>query len=100
MAKDPTTFAGSAGHLPEVAAELGKKAGATASKARIDPKTGRQMRGLALCSPERRREVARKGGLAVPKEKRTFFRDPELQREAATKGGYASRGGGRRKPKD
>lgn len=50
-------------------------------------------------TPERRREVARNGGLSVPKEKRSFARDRALAASAGRKGGATSRGGGRpRKP--
>jgi general stress protein YciG/DNA-directed RNA polymerase specialized sigma24 family protein len=37
--------------------------------------------------PERRREIARKGGGSVPKEKRSFSRNPDLAAEAGRKGG-------------
>ncbi|RTL88629.1 MAG: stress-induced protein [Hyphomicrobiales bacterium] len=73
-------------------------------------------------SPEKQREIARKGGRSVPAEKRSFSqnadlavnagrkggksvdpakrsfsRDPELASKAGVKGGTASHGGG--KPK-
>jgi general stress protein YciG len=44
-------------------------------------------RGCAAMSPERRREIARKGGGAVPAEKRSFYRDRELATNAGRKGG-------------
>ncbi|RTL86957.1 MAG: stress-induced protein [Hyphomicrobiales bacterium] len=73
-------------------------------------------------SPEKRREIASKGGKAVPSEKRSFSQNtdlaaaagrkggqsvdpakrsfsksPALASEAGKKGGYASHGGGRAK---
>jgi uncharacterized protein len=44
-------------------------------------------RGFAAMDPERRREIARKGGGSVPKEKRSFSRHPELAASAGRKGG-------------
>jgi general stress protein YciG len=46
--------------------------------------------------PERRREIARRGGASVPSEKRSFAQDRDLAATAGRKGGAASRGGGRR----
>jgi general stress protein YciG len=46
--------------------------------------------------PERRREIARRGGASVPSEKRSFAQDRDLAANAGRKGGAASRGGGRR----
>jgi hypothetical protein len=46
--------------------------------------------------PERRREIARRGGASVPSEKRSFAQDRDLAATAWRKGGAASRGGGRR----
>lgn len=57
-------------------------------------KTGKP-RGFAALSPERRLEVARKGGGAVPPDKRSFAKDRSLAAVAGAKGGRASRGGGR-----
>lgn len=48
-------------------------------------------RGLAALSPERRREIARKGGASVPADKRSFSQDRELAKASAIKGGKASR---------
>ncbi|MCX8504804.1 MAG: general stress protein [Beijerinckiaceae bacterium] len=45
------------------------------------------LRGFAAMDPERRREIARKGGGSVPKEKRSFSRNPDLAAEAGRKGG-------------
>jgi uncharacterized protein len=47
-------------------------------------------------TPERRREIARKGGGSVPAEKRSFARNRDLAISAGSKGGMASRGGGRK----
>ncbi len=46
-------------------------------------------RGFASMSPEKRRELAIRGGKAVPAEKRTFSRDPEAARKAGRKGGLS-----------
>jgi general stress protein YciG len=61
------------------------------------PDTGkpRARRGFAAMNPERRREIARKGGASVPGEKRSFAKDRDLAASAGRKGGEASRGGGR-----
>jgi len=53
-------------------------------------------RGFAAMDPERRREIARRGGASVPSEKRSFAQDRSLAADAGRKGGAASRGGGRR----
>jgi len=53
-------------------------------------------RGFAAMDPERRREIARRGGASVPREKRSFAQDRDLAANAGRKGGSASRGGGRR----
>lgn len=55
----------------------------------------RARRGFAAMSPDRRREIARKGGASVPGEKRSFAKDRDLAASAGRKGGEASRGGGR-----
>ncbi len=55
----------------------------------------RSRRGFAAMDPERRREIARKGGASVPGEKRSFTRDRDLAANAGRKGGSSSRGGGR-----
>ncbi|HEY3799661.1 MAG TPA: general stress protein [Caulobacteraceae bacterium] len=57
-------------------------------------RTGR--RGFAAMDPERRREIARRGGASVPSEKRSFAQNRDLAADAGRKGGAASRGGGRR----
>ena len=63
-----------------------------------DPAIVRARRGFAVMSPERRLEIARKGGASVPGEKRSFAKDRELAATASRKGGEASRGGGRTRP--
>jgi general stress protein YciG len=55
----------------------------------------RSRRGFAAMDPERRKEIARKGGASVPGEKRSFTRDRDLAANAGRKGGSSSRGGGR-----
>ena len=52
----------------------------------------RAHRGFAAMSPERRREIARKGGASVPGEKRSFAKDRDLAAAAGRKGGESSRG--------
>ena len=61
----------------------------------IDTGKPRARRGFAAMNPERRREIARKGGASVPGEKRSFAKDRDLAASAGRKGGEASRGGGR-----
>lgn len=48
-------------------------------------------RGFAAMDPEKRREIARKGGASVPGEKRSFTRDRDLAANAGRKGGTANR---------
>lgn len=50
--------------------------------------TGRP-RGFAAMDSERQRAIARKGGESVPKEKRSFARNPELAIAAGRKGGQS-----------
>jgi uncharacterized protein len=82
-------------------------------------------RGFASMSPEKQREIARKGGKSVPSEKRSFSqdiglaakagqkggravksenrsfsRDHALASKAGAKGGHASHGGGKKKPSE
>ena len=44
-------------------------------------------RGFASMDPDRRREIAAKGGRAVDPAKRSFSKDRELARAAGSKGG-------------
>src|ERR1700712_453510 len=60
----------------------------------------RARRGFAAMNPERRREIARKGGASVPSEKRRFAKDRDLAANPGRKGGEASRGGGRNRNRD
>jgi len=53
-------------------------------------------RGFAAMSPEKRREIARLGGAAVPNEKRSFSQSHDLAAKAGRKGGENSHGGGRK----
>lgn len=46
-------------------------------------------RGFAAMDPEKLREIARKGGAAVPGHLRSFSQDRTLAAEAGTKGGRA-----------
>ena len=52
-------------------------------------------RGFAAMDKSRQKEIARKGGAAVPHEKRSFSQDRDLAASAGRKGGEASHGGGR-----
>src|SRR5947207_270060 len=45
----------------------------------------RARRGFAAMNPERRREIARKGGASVPGEKRSFAKDRDLAASAGRK---------------
>lgn len=42
-------------------------------------------------TPERRREISRLGGQAIPKEKRAFSQNRELAKAAGRKGGLTPR---------
>ena len=59
----------------------------------IDSERPRGRRGFAAMDPERRREIARKGGASVPSEKRSFAKDRDLAANAGRKGGSSSRSG-------
>lgn len=54
------------------------------------PPTKRR-RGFAAMDPERRREIASKGGSSVPNEKRSFAKDRGLAASAGRKGGEAAK---------
>lgn len=58
--------------------------------------TTQRLRGFAAMNPERRREIARKGGASVSPEKRSFSKSRDLATSAGRKGGEAS--GVSRKP--
>ena len=53
--------------------------------------TRKSTRGFASMDPEKQREIARKGGTSVPKEKRSFSRNRELAATAGRKGGLSVR---------
>lgn len=57
----------------------------------MQTKKARQMskRGFAAMNPERRKEIARKGGASVPSEKRSFSVNKELAQRAGIKGGIS-----------
>lgn len=48
-------------------------------------------RGFAAMSPEKRREIARKGGASIPADKRAFSQNRDLAATAGRKGGAVSR---------
>ena len=48
-------------------------------------------RGFGSMDAEQQREIARKGGLSVKPENRSFSKNPDLAREAGRKGGEKSR---------
>jgi hypothetical protein len=76
--------------------ETGRRPTRSSSKMpTVDTGKPRARRGFAAMNPERRREIARKGGASVPGEKRSFAKDRDLAASAGRKGGEASRGGGR-----
>lgn len=51
----------------------------------------RGRRGFAAMDPERRREIARKGGASVPAASRSFAKDHDLAARAGRVGGSATR---------
>ena len=51
------------------------------------------LRGFAALDPEKRREIAARGGASVPKDKRSFSKDAALAARAGSVGGSASRRG-------
>lgn len=53
--------------------------------------TVKKRRGFACMDPERRREIARKGGASVAIENRVYYKNRELAVEAGRKGGLKSR---------
>lgn len=53
--------------------------------------TTKGLRGFAALSPERRREIARKGGASVPADKRSFSQSADLAARAGRIGGSAPR---------
>jgi len=57
-------------------------------------------RGFASMSPEKRREIASKGGKSVRPENRAFTKNRALASNAGKKGGSAVKSGERAFPKD
>lgn len=57
----------------------------------IDTDRPRGKRGFAAMDPEKRREIARRGGAAVPADKRSFAKNRDLAASAGAKGGSSSR---------
>jgi general stress protein YciG len=53
----------------------------------MDDTKPKSNKGFASMTPERRKELASKGGRAVKAENRSFSRDKNLAREAGKKGG-------------
>lgn len=53
--------------------------------------TTKSRRGFACMTPERRREIARKGGASVPADKRSFSTQAGLAARAGRVGGSAVR---------
>jgi len=47
------------------------------------------LRGFAGMDADKRREIAKKGGASVPREKRSFVQNPVLAVDAGRKGGRA-----------
>ena len=54
--------------------------------------TGASTRGFASMDRDKQREIARKGGRAVPNDKRSFSQNHQLASEAGRKGGHSSHG--------
>jgi len=63
----------------------------------IKTKKRKAKRGFAAMTPERRREIARKGGQSVKPENRAFAQNRELAADAGRKGGSQSPGKRRRR---
>jgi uncharacterized protein len=55
----------------------------------MDEPRAKSKRGFASMSPEKQREIARKGGKSVPAEKRSFSQNADLAAAAGRKGGKA-----------
>lgn len=55
-------------------------------------RTGTSNRGFASMDAAKQREIARKGGMSVPGDKRSFSQDRELAVAAGRKGGHNSSG--------
>jgi general stress protein YciG len=59
----------------------------------MEPTPTKKPRGFAAMSPEKRREIARLGGAAVPADRRSFSIDRSLAVRAGSIGGSLARGG-------
>jgi general stress protein YciG len=81
--------------LENASSDLPQTAQESTEMPTVDTGKPKARRGFAAMNPERRREIARKGGASVPSEKRSFAKDRDLAANAGRKGGEASRGGGR-----
>jgi len=53
----------------------------------MEKMTSKRRRGFAAMDPERRKEIASKGGRSVPASKRAFSTSRDLAAEAGRKGG-------------
>ena len=53
----------------------------------IEPNQKDRKRGFALLDADQRREMARRGGRSVPKDRRAFSKSQDLATEAGRKGG-------------
>lgn len=63
-----------------------------------EPEKPKLRRGFAVMSPERRKEIATKGGASLRPEQRAFSQNRELAVEAGRRGGESSTRG-KAKPK-
>lgn len=61
---------------------------------------GKRRRGFAAMDDGKQRDLAAKGGRSVPREKRSFARDPGLAAEAGRRGGGHAHSGGRNDGRD
>jgi general stress protein YciG len=52
--------------------------------------SSKSKRGFASMDPEKRREIAIRGGKSVPSDRRSFSQNRELAAQAGRKGGHAS----------
>lgn len=62
----------------------------------MDTTKPKARRGFAAMDPDKRREIARKGGASVNPANRSFAKDRDLAAAAGAAGGRNSHGGGRR----
>ncbi len=57
----------------------------------LDLEKPKAKRGFAVMDPDRRREIAARGGASVPAEKRSFSKSRDLAISAGRTGGSASK---------